>query len=98
MEDYITATVHFVTADWRMSSFVLTTAGFAQHPTTANIGSRLVEIAEEAGVVGKVSAVVHDKAANKWQPFAKQLTRFLGRTSMHRGRVSSVWLIVSKHA
>ena len=65
MEDYITATVHFVTADWRMSSFVLTTAGFAQHPTTANIGSRLVEIAEETGVVGKVSAVVHDEAANQ---------------------------------
>ena len=65
MEGYITMTVHFISSNWTMSSLVMATAGFVNSHTGANIGKRMVEIANEFGVAARVFAVTHDEAANQ---------------------------------
>ena len=65
MEGYISMTVHFISSNWTMSSLVMATAGFVNSHTGANIGKRMVEIANEFGVAARVFAVTHDEAANQ---------------------------------
>ena len=64
-EGYLTATVHFISDEWKMCSFVLETAGFVKHHTGENIGKRLVDIADSFEITSKVVSLTHDEAANQ---------------------------------
>ena len=61
---YVTVTVHFITADWKMESKVLLTREMPERHTGLHIHERLLEASKEWKIEEKVVAVVHDNAAN----------------------------------
>ena len=63
-ESYITVSVHYLSTDWKMCSYVLETSGFPERHTGENIANKLSEIGERYELNDKVSTVVHDHAAN----------------------------------
>lgn len=63
-EAYITVTLHYLNENWKLCSYVLETSEFSDRHTSANIAERLTEIASQYCSCNKVSAVVHDNAAN----------------------------------
>ena len=63
-EAYVTLTIHYLDDDWEMKAFVLETFGFPECHTSINIAEKLESIAEKYSITNKVTAVVHDNAAN----------------------------------
>ena len=63
-EAYVTLTIHYLDDDWEMKAFVLETSGFPECHTSINIAEKLESIAEKYSITNKVTAVVHDNAAN----------------------------------
>ena len=63
-EAYITVSVHYVSADWKLLSFVLETRTFPERHTGKAISEKLTSIASNFSIANKVSAVVHDQAAS----------------------------------
>lgn len=63
-EAFVTLTVHYLSDEWEMNSFVLETSGFPERHTAINIADKLNHIADKYTITGKVAAVVHDNAAN----------------------------------
>ena len=63
-DGYIGVTGHFVDKDWNMQALTLTTEEMDDRHTGINISARLKDVAATWGVKEKVSAVVHDNAAN----------------------------------
>ena len=65
MEAYLTVTVHFVTADWRLECFVLETKKMAKSHTAANIEEILSEIISDWAIPrNTVASIVHDNGSN----------------------------------
>ena len=64
-EGYITVTVHFINPDsWKLESGVLTTCKFADRHTADNIAAKLNAEITRFGLDERVTAIVHDQAAN----------------------------------
>lgn len=61
---YITVTVHFITAEWKLFAYVLETKGFPERCTGKAISEKLTEIAKKNfALTEKVTVVVHDQVA-----------------------------------
>ena len=43
----------------------MATVGFVEHHNAQNISKRLVKIADDVGITGKIVALTHDEAANQ---------------------------------
>ena len=64
-QSYISATAHFITSEWELSSCVLQTLHFPESHTGVHISEKLKEICSNFNVpYGKVVAVVHDQGSN----------------------------------
>ena len=63
-EAYMTATLHYISPSWDLRSFVLATTAFPERHTGAAIAEELKRMVQRYGMKEKVSAVVHDQAAN----------------------------------
>ena len=61
---YITVTAHYLDLDWKLQAFVLQTAAFPKRHTGVEIATKLKQICDDFGIGEKVSAIVHDRAAN----------------------------------
>ena len=61
---YLTVTVHYIDASWKMRNFVLDTVLFPERHTGVNIAEKLKEIAERWGVLRYVLTISHDQASN----------------------------------
>ena len=62
---YATITVHYITEEWKIQSYVLCTCEMAERHTSINIATRIEEAAEMWNIDGKhVSAVVTDNTSN----------------------------------
>ena len=61
---YITVTAHYIAAEWKLFAYVLETKCFSVHHTGQAISEKLTEIAKNFALTEKVTAVVHDQAAN----------------------------------
>lgn len=61
---YITVTAHYISIDWKLFACVLETKGFPERHTGQAISEKLTEIAQDFALTEKVTAVVHDQAAN----------------------------------
>ena len=63
-EAYLTVTVHYLSPTWDMHTFVLATQVFPEHHTGEEIAKELKRIVNSYSAREKVSAFVHDQAAN----------------------------------
>ena len=63
-EAYISVSVHYVSTSWECVCFILETKAFPGSHTGETISEHLLETASAFGISEKVSAVVHDQAAN----------------------------------
>ena len=63
-EAYITVTAHYLDLEWKLHAFVLQTAAFPERHTGVEIATKLKQICDDFGIGEKVSAIVHDRAAN----------------------------------
>ena len=63
-EAYITVSAHYIPSTWKCCSCVLETKPFPERHTGQAIADKLVEIATAFAIDEKVSAIVHDQAAN----------------------------------
>ena len=64
-QSYISATAHFITSEWELSSCVLQTLHFPESHTGVHISEKLKEICSNFNVpYDKVVAVVHDQGSN----------------------------------
>ena len=63
-EAYITMSAHYVSVNWKLFSYVLETKGFPECHTGKATAEKLTAIAANFVLGDKVSAVVHDQAAN----------------------------------
>ena len=62
---YISATAHFITPEWELSSCVLQTLHFPESHTGVHVSEKLKEICSNFSVAyDKVVAVVHDHGSN----------------------------------
>ena len=64
VRSFATYTVHFLNNSWELQSFVLATRPMDGSHTAANIAEHIRSIADEYGIADKITAVVHDEAAN----------------------------------
>ena len=79
---YITVSAHYITEGWELFAFVLETRGFPERHTGQAISEKLSEIAKNFALTEKVTAVVHDQAANM-ELSLEILNRDLGWESLH---------------
>jgi len=79
---YITVTAHYISIDWKLFACVLETKGFPERHTGQAISEKLTEIAQHFALTEKVTAVVHDQAANM-ELSLEILNRDLGWESLH---------------
>lgn len=63
-EGYMTVTSHFIDACWNLQSGLSSISHFGERHTTVNLARRLAVELECVGTKSKVSATVHDQAAN----------------------------------
>ena len=63
-EAYVTVSAHYILPNWELCSCVLETPGFPERYTGQRIADKLREIMQRYCLGEKVSAVVHDQAAN----------------------------------
>jgi len=63
-EAYITVSAHYISSAWKCSSCVLETKPFPERHTGQAIADKILEIATAFAIDEKVSAIVHDQAAN----------------------------------
>ncbi len=63
-EAYITVSAHYISSTWKCCSCVLETKHFPERHTGQGIADKIDEIATAFAVDEKVSAIVHDQAAN----------------------------------
>lgn len=84
-EGYITVTVHFISDSWQLQSGVLTTCKFSERHTAENIAAKLNSEIARFGLQDKVTAIVHDQAANM-----KKALRLLGDSTESEVVSSSV--------
>ena len=65
MEAYISVTVHFISTEWEMKSYVLQTKHFPDSHTGQHISETIQDIVRSFDIdVAKVKGVVHDTCAN----------------------------------
>ena len=79
---YITVTAHYISIDWKLFACVLETKGFPECHTGQAISEKLTEIAQHFALTEKVTAVVHDQAANM-EHSLEILNRDLGWASLN---------------
>ncbi|XP_065326764.1 E3 SUMO-protein ligase ZBED1-like [Pelmatolapia mariae] len=75
VDSYVTITAHYLTADWRLLSYVLQTRTLHESHTGANIANLLQNAAQEWGIADKNLVVVTDNASN--MTIATQLAGYL---------------------
>ncbi|CAI5682133.1 unnamed protein product [Oreochromis niloticus] len=75
VDSYVTITAHYLTADWRLLSYVLQTRTLHESHTGANIANLLQNAAQEWGIADKNLVVVTDNASN--MTIASQLAGYL---------------------
>lgn len=63
-DSYLTVTIHFLTTEWNHKSFVLDTSSTVERHTSENLAEALQQIISDWKLDEKVTAVVHDNAAN----------------------------------
>ena len=64
VRSFATYTVHFLNESWELQSFVLATRPMDGSHTAEHIAEHVKSIAVEFGISDKITAVVHDEAAN----------------------------------
>ena len=64
LDAYITVSAHYITSSWEVVCCVLGTKEFPGSHTGVAISEKIIEIVEEFGIKDKISAIVHDQAAN----------------------------------
>ena len=57
-------TLHYISSEWKLQSYVLATSAFPERHTAAEIAHKLVDITDDYKITSKVSHVVHDQGAN----------------------------------
>ena len=77
VRSYSTFTVHFLSSEWKLRSFVLATRPLDGRHTADNLAKQFTEIVTEFGIAGKVIAVVHDEVPNMVAA-SRMLTEKLG--------------------
>lgn len=69
MRSFVGATVHFLTENMHLETFLLDMASFAGSHTAEKIGAYCVSMVEEFGIRDKVNFIVTDNAANMIKAF-----------------------------
>jgi hypothetical protein len=69
MRSFMGATVHFLTENMHLETFLLDMASFAGSHTAEKIGARCMSMVEEFGIRDKVCFIVTDNAANMIKAF-----------------------------
>lgn len=63
-ESYVAVTAHYLNDSWTLQNYLLEVAEMTERHTADNLSERITGIIENWNVEGRVSAIVHDNAAN----------------------------------
>ena len=74
MHTYLGISVHFITDDWRLLSYLLGCSKMSGSQTADNISSEYKSIALKYNLTSKVFKVVTDNASNKMMTMKSFLT------------------------
>jgi len=64
LNSYVVVTAHFITADWMLQGLTISFEDMSIRHTGRNLCDRILEVARNFGIEGKISSLVSDNANN----------------------------------